>query len=32
MRFVRDAMIYPKVIGSDHCPVGVEVDSAIFGD
>jgi len=30
MAFVRDAMIYPDVQGSDHCPIGVEVDPAIF--
>jgi exodeoxyribonuclease-3 len=23
---VRDAFIWPKVMGSDHCPVGVDVD------
>jgi exodeoxyribonuclease-3 len=31
MRFVRGAFIHPKVRGSDHCPVGVEVDPAILG-
>ena len=31
MRFVRDAFICPNVQGSDHCPVGVDVDPAIFG-
>ncbi|MFP8880875.1 MAG: exodeoxyribonuclease III [Myxococcota bacterium] len=31
MKFVRSAAIYPKVMGSDHCPVGVEVDPKIFG-
>ncbi len=31
MKFVRSATIYPRVMGSDHCPVGVEVDPKIFG-
>jgi len=31
MRHVRGAFIQPNVTGSDHCPVGVEVDPAIFG-
>lgn len=31
MKFVTGAFIQPKVMGSDHCPVGVEVDPAIFG-
>jgi len=31
MRFVTDAFILQQVQGSDHCPVGVEVDTAIFG-
>jgi exodeoxyribonuclease-3 len=31
MRFVKGAFIQPKVTGSDHCPVGVDVDRAIFG-
>jgi len=30
MRHVRGAFIQPNVTGSDHCPVGVEVDPAIF--
>jgi exodeoxyribonuclease III len=30
MRFVRRAFIEPHVRGSDHCPVGVEVDRAIL--
>jgi exodeoxyribonuclease-3 len=30
MKFVRDAFIHPDVMGSDHCPVGVDVDPAIF--
>jgi exodeoxyribonuclease-3 len=32
MRHVRGAFISSKVTGSDHCPVGVDVDPAIFGD
>jgi exodeoxyribonuclease-3 len=31
MKFVRKAFIHPHVKGSDHCPVGVDVDPAIFG-
>ena len=31
MRHVRGAFIQPNVTGSDHCPVGVKVDPAIFG-
>ena len=30
MKFVERAMILPNVQGSDHCPVGVEVDPGIF--
>jgi exodeoxyribonuclease-3 len=30
MKFVKKAMILPNVQGSDHCPVGVEVDPGIF--
>jgi exodeoxyribonuclease-3 len=30
MKFVRSAFIHPEVIGSDHCPLGVDVDPAIF--
>ena len=29
--FVRGAFHQPQVSGSDHCPVGVDVDPAIFG-
>jgi exodeoxyribonuclease-3 len=29
MRFVRRAFIQPRVRGSDHCPVGVDVDPEI---
>ncbi len=31
MKFVRNAFILPDVKGSDHCPVGVDLDPAIFG-
>jgi exodeoxyribonuclease-3 len=31
MRFVRGAALHPEVTGSDHCPVSVDVDAAIFG-
>ena len=31
MKYVKDAFIHPDVMGSDHCPVGVDVDPAIFG-
>ncbi len=31
MKFVRGAFIWPQVQGSDHVPVGVEVDPAILG-
>ncbi|MBK7951908.1 MAG: exodeoxyribonuclease III [Deltaproteobacteria bacterium] len=31
MEHVRHAFIHPQVMGSDHCPIGVEVDPAIFG-
>ena len=32
MKFVRRAFIRPDVMGSDHCPIGIDVDPAIFGD
>jgi exodeoxyribonuclease-3 len=32
MKFVRGAFIEPNVMGSDHCPIGIDVDPAIFGD
>ena len=32
MPFVRSAFIQPNVRGSDHAPVGVDVDGGIFGD
>ena len=31
MKFVRDAFIQPNVTGSDHCPVGVDVDREVLG-
>jgi exodeoxyribonuclease-3 len=31
MRFVTGAFIRPEVTGSDHCPVGVELDPRILG-
>jgi exodeoxyribonuclease-3 len=30
MKFVRSALILSDVQGSDHCPIGVEIDPAIF--
>lgn len=30
MKFVKNAFILPDVKGSDHCPVGVDLDPAIF--
>ncbi|MFP6655776.1 MAG: exodeoxyribonuclease III [Myxococcota bacterium] len=30
MPFLRGAFIEPEVMGSDHCPIGVDVDPAIF--
>jgi exodeoxyribonuclease-3 len=30
-RCCRDAFIWPDTTGSDHCPVGVDVDPAITG-
>jgi exodeoxyribonuclease-3 len=30
LRFLRGAFIQPKVKGSDHCPVGVELDPAVY--
>ena len=23
---VKEAMIYPEIMGSDHCPVGIEIE------
>lgn len=31
MKYVQKAFILPQVKGSDHCPIGVDVDRAIFG-
>ena len=31
MKFVKNGFILPDVQGSDHCPVGVDLDPAIFG-
>ncbi len=31
MRFVRAAFHRPGVLGSDHCPVGVDLDPAVLG-
>jgi exonuclease III len=31
MPFVRNAFIEPHVQGSDHCPIGIDVDPQVFG-
>lgn len=31
MPYIRDAFILPEVRGSDHCPVGVDIDEAVCG-
>jgi exodeoxyribonuclease-3 len=31
MRFVRRAHLWTAVTGSDHCPVGVEIDQQVLG-
>jgi exodeoxyribonuclease-3 len=31
MEYVRDAAIHTEVMGSDHCPVSVDVDPDIYG-
>ena len=31
MLYLEDAFILSEVMGSDHCPVGVDLDPAIFG-
>jgi len=31
MKFVRDAFIKPRVKGSDHCPVGVDLEWGVIG-
>jgi exodeoxyribonuclease-3 len=30
MPFLRDAFIEPHVQGSDHCPIGIDLDPAVF--
>jgi exodeoxyribonuclease-3 len=30
MAYVKHAFIEPHVKGSDHCPIGVDLDPAIF--
>lgn len=32
MEYVRAAAIHPEVMGSDHCPISVDLDPAILGD
>lgn len=32
MAHVKKARIHPRVLGSDHCPISVDLDPAIFGD
>ncbi|MGM0575901.1 MAG: exodeoxyribonuclease III [Myxococcota bacterium] len=29
--YLRDAFVLPDVMGSDHCPVGVDLDDAVLG-
>ena len=31
MKFIEHGFIHPHITGSDHCPVGVDVDPAIYG-
>ena len=31
MRFAKDAFILPRVRGSDHCPIGIDLDPKILG-
>ena len=31
MKYMRRAFILPDVAGSDHCPIGVDLDPAVFG-
>ncbi len=31
MPFLRGAAIHPKVLGSDHCPISVDLDDAVRG-
>lgn len=30
-KYVRSALIHPHITGSDHCPIGVDVDDSIMG-
>jgi len=32
MKYVTDAFILSGDQGSDHCPVGVTLDAAVFGE
>ncbi len=32
MPFIRAASIHPEVMGSDHCPISIEVDEGLFKD
>jgi len=32
MPFIRAASIHPDVMGSDHCPISIEVDEGLFKD
>lgn len=32
MPFLRGAKIHPRVLGSDHCPISVELDERVIGD
>lgn len=29
--FLRKAFVWPDVMGSDHCPIGVDIDDAVMG-
>lgn len=31
MEYVQGAFIHPHVMGSDHCPIGVDIDTRVFG-
>ncbi len=31
MKFVRGAFIDKEVMGSDHCPIGVDLDPKVLG-